>query len=533
MQNVPPLTDTYPGSFFNPDFTILDSNRIEDEDQRATGLSLITTVAPEAFSTPDAVWQWPFLGTLRDQILVSAKVENGTMFAIMPESIAKRIDDSMAAKALIARGIKPLLIDRVWQGRVELVVSRRPGMSDTAWAQVVDAAREDIDQASRRGASEAVELVGDDADAPHFSLLFKDPIVFSFSVVEVEKRGSAPGTSRVTARRILASELDDRRRFSMAETPPIAPRPWMLATISSGWYQRMAPLNQPWNAQSASVVAEALAKYLPLAVHSFEATRDQPLTREATLAFVRTFGEEAKRRRVKLLVVYYIGHMVTHDDQTLTVLMGDAEPSRDSVQEKGDVSTAGGNLDALARSISAIQRKLALPPGELELNDLYNTLHATGLPFILAVDGCLEVPSFAAFRDRLGLVIGPKQLVQLYIGNGSATQALHDFATRLYHFPDGQPFLKARNPVLLGAAPGTFAKQHDHPRWRWGPPVGPLASYIATTAQRSKAWPDRPSLVRLLHWSAENKMVGQINLRGTMSWSDWGPLLSASETPAH
>lgn len=527
VQNLPPRTDIYPGSLLNPDLSILDAGGIDDNDLQSRGMSLRATIAPESFST-DAVWKWPFLNRFRDKIQVSAEVTDAASHAIEPGSLNERLNQSEAAKALIRRGIEPFLVDRVWQGHVRLVVSRKPNVSDQAWDEVADAARGDMDPASRRGAYSMAELSIKEGE-PSFALSFNDPIVFAYSVLKARGRDTI-GSNGSFATRLQSADLKRLVSSSVIETPPMAPRPWVLATVSSGWYSRMATMDQPWNSASAASAAASLSAYRPSLVRQLEATRERTLTQESTLAFVRSAVLDAKKNRARLLVLYYIGHMVTHDDDTLALLMGDAGPSRSSAAAPADLSAMGGNLADLARSMSAIQRKVAPPPGELQLSDLYDAVASGGVPFVLIVDGCLEAPDFGAFRDRLGLVIGPRQLTELYIGNGSPAAALSSFADRLRHFPDGQAFLSSWNPVILGAAPGTFAYERENPNWEWGAPVGPLASYIAMTVERSKLWPDRPPLAQLLSWSAENKLVGEINLKGTISWSDWPHLLSIRST---
>jgi hypothetical protein len=470
-----------------------------------------------------------FSEPLSQQIRVSADITDAALDAIKPGSVAERVEDSDATKELIDHGIQPFLIDRVWQGHVQLIVSRNRGIGDDAWVEITNAARSDMDPTSSfsRGAFSDPQLSIQEGQ-PSFPLDFKDPVVFAYSVLRLDRPG-AVGPNAASSTRVLAGNLE-RLGAPPVESPTTAPRPWALATISAGWYSLMATMNQVWNSTSAATVEKSLSAYRPAFIRRLEATRERPLSRESTLAFVRSLALDAQKSQARLLVLYCIGHMVTHGDNTLALLMGDATPASDKSRPPDEFSGMGGNLADLARAATAIQRKLEPPQGELQLGDLYDAAASGEIPFALVIDGCLEALAFAKFRDRRGLIIGPKQVQQVFVGPGSPESAISKFSDRLRHFPDDQPFLSSRNPVILGAAPGTFANERDNPIWEWGAPVGPLASYIAITVQRSRFWPNRPSLALLLNWSAENKRLGENNLKGTISWSEWTQLLSMRST---
>jgi hypothetical protein len=526
FENIPPKAEMYPGTLLNPDGTVLDIGSIDDDRLKATHLSAEAEVDPSSFGSSAAVYVWPFLNRYRDRLTIGAAVSDAGYYIVPSDSYAVLVADSKAAKAVLQRGAGLQLVDRAWSGRLTLRISRKSGVDDTSWAELVAAVGDDIDQAAQRAAVDAEDadrvIDPPTEDATSFNLAIGKPVVCAYSLVELRRVDRA-----VAPRRLLVGGSADQLMPRALPTPPRAPRPWTLATVSSGWYSAMATMNQPWNGESAAVLAGALASYQPAASLHLAATREQPLTSEATLQFARQVAEDAKRRHARLVVFYYVGHMVTYEDNSLALLMGDAGRTRVAARRVGDLAPMGGNLAELARSLGTIARKAAPPLGELDVADLYDAIASTGTAFVLLIDGCMQADKFASFRERLGLVIGPKQESELFVGPGTATDALRSFADGLRHFPDGQSYLSSKNPVVLGAAPGTIASVQENPTWRWGAPVGPLARYVATTVQRSELWADRPSLPRLLNWSAENQQVGEINLKGTISWSDWLPLLSA------
>jgi hypothetical protein len=526
FENLPSRTGFLPGTFLNPDGSLLDVGTVEDDQAARTGLSTSAELDTESFSPPERFWIWPFVGRFRDRLTVTAGITDGALHVAGRETYSRHLEDSRSAQDLLARGLEPLLIDRAWRAQITLDIGRRSGVDDEAWAEVIRAVQADADAAEQKGAFDRQEHDSIDPapepDDASFRLTLGKRVTCAYSVVKLSRGGK---TFLAVRGRTESSALPT---YAAVKEPPSASiRPWTLATVSSGWYSEMATMNQPWNAISAKVAAAALRSYHPVASSELVATRERPLAKELTLAYARQVAKDAKSRRGHLIVFYYIGHMVTYEDNSLALLMGDAGRTRLPAAQSDGLAKMGGNLADLSRMMSAIQRKAQPPKGELELSSLYQALASGGLPFILLVDGCMQAAAFAEFRERLGLVIGPDQENELFVGQGSATDALRQFTDGLVHFADRQPYLSSANPVVLGAAPGTVANPLRNPVWQWGAPVGPLANYIATTVERSKLWQDRPSLARLLNWSAETARVGETNLKGTMSWSDWLPLLSA------
>ena len=493
FDNLPPRSGFLPGTLLNPDGSLLEAGIVQDGQALKTGLSASAELdGSSLLALPERIWVWPSLCWFRDRISVSATAADGTLYATGAGAHETRLKDSKWARDLMARGSELFLIDRIWQARVSLEISRGSGTGDDDWAELIQAVLDDMDRAEQRGAFEAGEHDGvdpqpDSAD-PGFRLNLGKSVTCAFSMVRLSRRAGP-----VTATRVGAAVGGRPAYVPVTETASVAMRPWTLATVSSGYYSDMATMNQPWNATSAEVAASALRSYRPTAVRGLAATPTRPLTRDLTLAFARDAARDAKSRRARLMVFYYIGHMVTYDDNALALLMGDAGRTRVAGGRTEGLESMGGNLADLARAMVAIGRRADPPRGELELADLYEALASGGVPFILLVDGCMQAEAFAAFRERLGLVIGPHQESELFVGPGSAPQALRRFTDGLMHFADGQSYLSSRNPVVLGSAPGTVANPLRNPVWEWGAPAGSLGQLRRQYRSALQA-PGRPPL---------------------------------------
>jgi hypothetical protein len=233
---------------------------------------------------------------------------------------------------------------------------------------------------------------------------------------------------------------------------------------------------------------------------------------------------ETKRERAELLVIYYIGHMERTATGELSPLMTDA-PKERPVHEPPVPSSGVGNLRDIMHAVNQTQAELTPAPGSLDIAVLHRRIAATKIPFVLLVDGCLEDSNYAQARSRLGIVVDAHGGEPVYVGPGDAGTALKEQIAQLRAYPQDFPWLKSKDITVLGATPGTFAYGEAHPQWLLGGTVGPIARKLYDVVARTRWDPDRPSLVRVLNYSADRQSIGPQELVGTVSWSDWLPLL--------
>jgi len=207
FENIPPKAEMYPGTLLNPDGTVLDIGSIDDDRLKATHLSAEAEVDPSSFGSSAAVYVWPFLNRYRDRLTIGAAVSDAGYYIVPSDSYAVLVADSKAAKAVLQRGAGLQLVDRAWSGRLTLRISRKSGVDDTSWAELVAAVGDDIDQAAQRAAVDAEDadrvIDPPTEDATSFNLAIGKPVVCAYSLVELRRvdRAVAPETSRRRLRR--------------------------------------------------------------------------------------------------------------------------------------------------------------------------------------------------------------------------------------------------------------------------------------------------------------------------------------------
>ena len=311
--------------------------------------------------------------------------------------------------------------------------------------------------------------------------------------------------------------------LDLAANTARGPKRWALATVASGRYQFLTGMQQDWNERSANLAAEALSDWRPVVSRALTPSDQNGLSRQRVLDFLSTFVSDARQARAELAVVYYVGHMERSGTGALSLLMGDAPAER--LASPTVVTHSVGNLRDLAQVVDQAEAELAPRPGTLDVAVMHRQLGRAKLPFVLLVDGCLEDPKYREARERLGIVVDARGGEPVYVGPGDQGTALNSQLAELRNYPNDFPYLKSAAPIVLGATPGTAANQEPNPVWLLGGAVGPIARRLFDSVARTRWDPDRPSLIRILNFTADRQSIGPQELTGTVSWSDWLPYL--------
>lgn len=481
----PPRTDLSAGS-------VVDSSlRVLAAENRTTGVTPLA-VAPITLALPSsrlspsgAFWIWrTYLGD-NDRLSVNVRLSEFeevelTRNATQPPAFVREGD----AERIERHGASATVL-RAWRAKAVINISPGVGLTEVEWSALRRQTSDDTTGMARPGARS-------------IQLAFPQPITLA-----VETDRSLDATARV---------------------PPVAgPKRWALATIASGRYQFLPPfMQQEWNSVSAEVVSQALADWHPTVSRALAPTDADGISRQDVLDFLAAFARDARKAKAELMVVYYIGHMERNGTGALSLLMGDAPPDKIRPPVKtNDV----GNLRDLAQIIDQAEAELAPRPGTLDVAVMHRQLGRSKLRFVLLVDGCLEDPSYAAARQRLGIVVDARGGEPIYVGPGDAGDALRRQLAELHDYPVDFPYLKAHEPIILGATPGTAAVAESNPVWIFGGVVGPIARRLSDIVVRTRWDAGGTHLIRVLNYAADRQSIGPQELAGTVSWSDWLPYL--------
>lgn len=180
-------------------------------------------------------------------------------------------------------------------------------------------------------------------------------------------------------------------------------------------------------------------------------------------------------------------------------------------------------------------------PGFITLDSLHGMGVMSGIPFAVIVDGCLQDVAFTETMNALGFEYNEYEPARLYyVGTSeTVTREAWDMAAAMRNFGRQRPFLKGADPVILSAKPGTFAMARSNPFLIGGPAIGPLADKSHMLAQATLMSRAPWDLVALVKRLADFNGVGEINLEGSISWSDFEgwraakpstPMLSGGES---
>lgn len=256
-------------------------------------------------------------------------------------------------------------------------------------------------------------------------------------------------------------------------------------------------------------------------------------------------------------MIYYVGHMVSSRTGDLLLHMGDATPAliREMnqhgppplVSETSPLSAAGNLLDLHGQlreianragvQVEALGKGGQSPnptPGFVTLDSLHGMAAMSGVPFALIVDGCLQDSAFTETMGALGFSYDEQDPAQFYYVGPSevVTREAWDMATAMRNYGRQRPFLTDRNPVVLSAKPGTFAMARGNPFLIGGPAIGPLSERAHRLAQTTLLNREPWDLCTMVHHLAEFNGVGEINLEGSISWSDFeGWKLAKARSP--
>jgi hypothetical protein len=245
-------------------------------------------------------------------------------------------------------------------------------------------------------------------------------------------------------------------------------------------------------------------------------------------------------------VIYYVGHMVSSRTGDLLLHMGDVTPAlvRDMNQHgppvlvpKESPLAAAGNLQDLSARIREIANRAQVQadaagttkgeanptPGFLTLDSLHGTAVMSGLPFALVLDGCLQDVNFTETMGALGFQYNEKNPAEFYyVGESEVvTREAWDMARAMRNYGQLRPFLTSSNPVTLAAKPGTFAMAQANPFVIGGPAIGPLALRAHRLGLKTRLTREPWDLVTMVRRLAEFNGIGEINLEGSISWSDF------------
>jgi hypothetical protein len=514
--NLPPAASRYPGTILATEkLFILNPADANDADLHTGSSFQLTTddqIAGSALGSLGVPWLSEAASS-KQEIGLELQVTDGKILEMDVPALKRKLLASQEAQSAANKGTDPVVITRAYQGRLTYLLKRKGADQGSIWSKApksdLNAEHFRIDASRAQQGEVKVEII--------------DPVIFAFEASSAHFILTHLG---VEPSDVVLSPIrpQPENKSSLIPATTTQPADWTLVTVASGHYPNLAMLRQDWNADSARLVGNTLARYAPAARLDLISTEEQPLTEHRVRDFLTTVATTVQQNHSRFLVAYYVGHTMTWPSGDIALILGSASQIPTNLPTRSPElidQAVGSKIGDLARLANAIDANLeTLPPGFLPLRELYAQLAQSHIPFALIVDGCLRMDEFERMRSELGIVSDKGQNIFVYVGpEGAASNSLARLATLQQHVADNQPYLHSNNVVLLAAKPGTYANSRQDPDNAWSE-VGPLAARITFLYRASRYGADRPNLADLVGRVTDFNGVGEISSTGSISWSD-------------
>jgi hypothetical protein len=448
-----------------------------------------------------------------ESVTVEMELAQGRVF----EAELPKLRDELLANTDVYKASKnrqqPEVIVRAYEAIPKIILRRTSSISAEAWAKVKDAA------ISSEGAIDQGESV---------TIQLKSAVVVGFESATVEyvtdnfSIGGPTGVKLIPKRTPVGPLPATTPSTGPATSTRSAP---LFLALSSPRYNHVGFANLPAASHSTSVMTSTLqdlgASALPTE------NPDELLATSSFQSLLQNCKATVAHSKPPLFIFYHAGHSISVRSGVIYLVMGDYAGNLEHDIGKGRQTglltqpgqpLARSNIDDIARTLDAIDSELSDDlPGLISVSRLHAQLSEWNVPFAVLIDGCYP----STEMDKLRKILQLTEYGDHY-GLGDPGSALFRYGARLRQFAD-PPFLRATNVVILGAKPGSAAIAQRLPTvdWELAPDVGPLAAKAAVAAQAIASAPTDHTWGTFLRALVDQGFVGEIDPKGTISWSDF------------
>lgn len=523
--NLPPAKNRMPGTAFVYQTTLLAIDSVQsDASDVSIGsefeLGWVNSTGSKLNTSADA----GFMGLLygdSGNFKVDLRATKCRSLEVPLDKLKKRLLGSEEIRAQAAQGREPLVVVRSYEGLVTLRVGKSSATSAEVWQKAKDSAKETANFPNSK-----VAIKGESDDS--LEVTFNEPIVFAFEMVAAKLIATHLGAdpNDVQFRSIPEPGTETQKKAAVS---PDDPRRWALATVAVSDFPQTAWLQQDWNRHSATEMKRMLETFAPTLMNDYRTGPTSLSTAERLLKFANDFGREAKASGARLIVFYYVGHSVTTSNGKILLLQSGVTPQ--SLKQLVAEQRAPPQGDP--SNIGRIVEKARQEDGEsaLRISELHAALLKSGVPFVILLDGCMENSAVKQTVEGAGFRFDSQHPTLYYVGAEPLTQRLISrVGDSLRDFAAGSSYLSDSNPIVFAAKPGTLAMLTDDPLWEFAAPLAPLAGKVRRILAPSASG-NVGSLAELIARSVDMRQgVGEIELSGSISWSDFSAIERAAHT---
>lgn len=502
--NLPPYPIRVPG-------TILSPNDSSSMIYRAGYLDHESMIIGDKFSIEAKISDISSLiGTTKNSLLYYATSSNEDLevfliikdafIAELPVAILKSLVDEQFQGAQNIQ-VEPLIINRAYIGTVEYIIKATSNAGVEVLSELSDKV---IDIRSKRDGDFSFEDRIVSQKEVSFSIA--SPITFAYEALEANYVSTNLSDSGVFNLHEISARRVQRLAADNNVASPYDKKSWGAITISNAHYKNLSKLNTPQADEAASLMAEFFDGYNPTFSKSLHSSVSDPLSDSTLLDWTIDLTLELLENPVEHLFVYYTGHGLSLPNGEMILLQGNVDK---------DYAEKAANNKTPETSVSG--------DGLLLVEQLYDALAMTSVPFTMIVDACYPNDEMANALTRVDMLLGDEDGSELYyIGdNELITDELSDLGAVLRQVGNRFDYRQQANAVIFSSKPGAKSVYHPNPNNPYGILLPPMASRILKYSNYVDAENKRIPISEIIRNSIDSvNGLGEVSLDGSITWSN-------------
>jgi hypothetical protein len=424
---------------------------------------------------------------------------NDAFIAELPVGILKSIVDEKFKDAQNVR-VEPVIINRAYIGNVEYIVKAISDEGIQALSEISDKAA-DI-RANSHGSFSFDDRIGSKKEIA-FSIA--SPITFAYETLEADY----VSTNLSDAGVFKLNEISARRFQELGSgntaASPYNNKSWGAITISNAHYKNFSKLNTPQAEEAALLMSDFFDSYNPTFSKNLHSTVSEPLSDTGLLEWSIDLTMEMLENPVDHLFVYYTGHGLSLPNGEVVLLQGNVDKNYAEQAAKNNTPEISASGDGL-----------------LLVEQLYNALSMTSVPFTLIVDTCYPNDEMANALTRVSMLLGDEDGSELYyVGdNALITNELSDLGAILRQIGNRFEYRQQDDAVIFSSKPGAKSVYHPNPINPYGIELPPMASKILKYSNYVDAENRKLPLSEIISKSIDSvNGLGEVSLSGSITWS--------------
>lgn len=504
--NLPPKNVRYPGTILSPNrssLMVYTAGNLDDE----------SMLKGERFSIEAVVNDMSNVQASGQNTLINSAFSNGEQLEVMlnikdayiaelPVGVLKeRINSNDLVRAAIKKEIDPIIVSRAYVGKVEYVIR---ALSEAGIEALVDMSKTAYN--TRKARLGSFKFSDNIEGRKEISFSIESPIIFAYEVMEA----SRVATDLSDEGELVLNELSARRLKEIREENVLRDqttrKTFGAVTIANAHYENYSSLNVPQAKEASGLMSQFFESYDPAFVKQFNSSKGKPITDDNLLDWSIDLTLDLLENPVDHLVVYYTGHGLSLPNGEIVLLQGNV------------------NKDYAERAAQSYNPSNSEPgDGLILVEQLYNAIAMTNVPFTLIIDACYPNDEMADALTRVNMLLGDKEGSELYyVGdNALITDELSDIGKVMRQIGNRFEYRQQDNAVIFSSKPGAKSVFKPNLIDPYGLDLPPLAARILSFHDHIDGTGRKTNLADVIRKSIDSvNGLGEISLNGSITWSN-------------